>query len=267
MSDRAELSLERVRQIGQGSRHLDADPTYARLIVRRVSPALTYAIVRFTPLSADAVTMLAIVCGVVGGLLTAPGSIATNLLAVLLLQSAYLFDVADGEVARVRGTAGRRGQYLDLIGHVIQNRALYGGATFSLILVSDFAWWAVVIALLGVGFASAFGEQARAQVLGTGVTLPGPHGGASSRDDPHRRRPTPYGAYRRMRFLWNYPASMNLFCIALLIDVIRLAINGAAGPLVLPAFAGAFALTLAAKQMVNAIRLLRPAVWATPSGR
>lgn len=266
MSDQAELSLERVRQIGQGSSHLDADPTYARLFVRRVSPAVTYAVVRFTPLSADAVTMLAIICGVVGGLLTALGWIATNLFAVVLLQSAYLFDVADGEVARVRGTAGRRGQYLDLIGHVIQNRALYGGATFSLILVSDFAWWAVVIALLGVGFASAFGEQARAQVLGTGVTLSGPHGSGASREDPHARR-TPYGTYRRVRFLWNYPASMNLFCIALLVDVVRLLADPAAAPFILPAFAGVFALTLAAKQIVNAARLLRPALWATPNGR
>lgn len=229
--------------------------------MRKLSPYLTYAIVRATPLSADAVTALAIACGVAGGILTAFPSALALWSAVLLLQLAYLFDVVDGEVARVRGTSSRRGTYLDLIGHFVQNRALYAGSTFSLILLADHAWWAIAIALLGVGFASAFGEQSRIQVAGG--TASSPHG---ARAAPIGSMPTSLGGrvhwlYRQVAFVWNYPASMNLFCIAILVDAVRMTVQPSAEPLVLPVFAGLFAVTLAAKQMMNAVRLLGRSHW------
>lgn len=265
MPERERLSFWQTRQIGQGHAHLDADPTYARAVVRRISPAATYAIVRYTSLSADSVTAFAIASGITGGLLTAFGTVATNVAAVVLLQLAYLLDVVDGEVARVRGTAGRRGTYLDLIGHVLQNRALYGGATYSLILVTDFSWWAVVIALLGAAFSSAFGEQARSQVTGRSVHS-SPHGdrGTASDAAPRSIVGRSYWLYRRLSFIWNYPASMNLFCLALVADVLRFTLDPSAGPLVLPWFAAAFALTLGAKQLGNAYRLLAPSLWSEP---
>lgn len=255
------LTVDRVRDLGQRHVHLDADPTYARVFVRRISPFLTWAIVRFTGLSADAVTGLAITSGVVGGLLAAVPSIGSNIAAILLLQVAYLLDVSDGEVARVRGTSGRRGTYLDLIGHVVQNRALYGASTYVLIVVSGYAWWAIAVAMAGVAFASPFGEQARAQVLGHAAAS-----GAHTRATPTAgTRPSAagrlYRAYRAVAFIWDYPASMNLFCVALAGDAIRFAIDGGAEPLVLPAFAGAFAITLFLKQITNALRLLSPRLW------
>lgn len=261
MTEPRGLTVAEARARGQGDVHLDADPTYARTVVRKVSPYLTYAIVRSTPLSADAVTALAIGCGVVGGVLAAFPSALALWSAIVLLQLAYLFDVVDGEVARVRGTSSRRGTYLDLIGHFVQNRALYAGATFSLILLTDHAWWAIGIALLGVGFASAFGEQSRIQVAG-GVAS-SPHGGRSA---PLGAMPTTLAGrlhwlYRRVAFLWNYPASMNLFCVAMLVDAARLTVVAAAEPVVVPVFAGIFAVTLAAKQVMNALRLLGRSHW------
>jgi phosphatidylglycerophosphate synthase len=257
------LTLATVRRLGQGDAHLDADPTYARLVMRRISPWVTYFVVRHTRLSADAVTLLAIGCGIAGGLLTAGGTAEAYLAAIGLLQLAYLLDVADGEVARVRGTAGKRGTYLDLVGHFLQNRALYAGSTFALIEMTGFAVWAIALALVGVGLASPFGEQARNHVLGLS-------GGAS----PHGARSGPessppfglYGVYRRLSFVWNYPASMNIFCVALALDVARI-VFGAPDPLVLPIFAGAFVLTLSVKQLANALRLLRPSLWSARAAR
>lgn len=251
------LTIRDVRERGQQHPHLAADPTYARAVVRRVSPFVTFGIVRFTAASADAVTATAIASGIVGGVLTAIPSLWTNVLAILLLQLAYLLDVADGEVARVRGTSGKRGTYLDLIGHFLQNRALYGGSTFALVVSTDYASWAIVVALLGVGFASAFGEQSRDQVLGR-RDASSPHG-ARAADQVSGRGP--YALYRRIAFLWNYPASMNLFCIALLADAARFAFEPGAEALVLPWFAGAFAVTLAVRQFVNAVRQLAPHIW------
>jgi phosphatidylserine synthase len=259
-------TLAQVRDAGQNDRHLLADPTYARLAIRRISPYVTFAITRFTALPADAVTALSITAGVAGGLAIVPASATAYLVAVLLLQLAYLLDVVDGEVARVRGTSGLRGTYLDLAGHFIQNRALYGAAGYALMVESDFAPWAAALALLGVAFASPFGDQARLNVTGRRPAAADlSHGRIDASPLPAGASPMTilYWLYRRVAFLWNYPASMNLFCLALLADGGRMALGGAARPLVLPVLAGVFAGTLAAKQLANAVRILHSDSWTT----
>lgn len=260
------LSVPEVRRRGQGDAHLALDPTYSRLVMRRISPWLTWLLVNATPLSADAVTALAIVSGIAAAALVLVPGVGTYLLAVLLLQLAYLLDTADGEVARVRGTAGKRGAYLDLIGHFLQNRALYGAAGYVLIVEADYAPWAIAVALLGVGLASPFGEQARLQVLRGASGDAGPHARVTAPPLSSVRSPAglPFWLYRRVAFLWNYPASMNLFCLALLADAARFAADAEATPLLLPAFGAVFSITLALKQIANALRLLLDRrLWAT----
>lgn len=245
---------------GQGSAHLDADPTYARRFVRKVSPYVSWWIARYTALAADHVTFASIGSGVLGGLMVGAGTLPLDLLAVVLLQLAYLLDVADGEVARIRGSAGRRGTYLDLIGHVLQNRALYAGASVSLIAVTDRAPWAIAAAVVTLAFEMPFGHYARMQVLGTPA------------DHPEHGRPARFGPagpgvlrairqmYRRFSVIWNYPASMNLFCVALLVDAARFA-SGASGALAIPVLLVLFGPSLAAKQILHAILLLRRRDW------
>ena len=266
MNPSPRLTLAEVRDRGQGDRHLLADPTYARVVMRRISPYLTLLITRWSPLSADAVTSLSILAGVGGALAVVVPSALTYLLAVVLLQIAYLLDVVDGEVARVRGSAGVRGTYLDLVGHSLQNQALYAASGFALIQAADSAPWAIGLALVGVAFSAPFGIQARLHVLGTRP---------SAAETTHGRLETPhlapgaspgsvlYWLYRRIAFLWNYPASMNLFCIALLADAARMGADDAARPLVLPIFAAIFAATLVVKQTANAFRILTSESWKT----
>ncbi|MEA2520150.1 MAG: hypothetical protein QOF49_2230, partial [Chloroflexota bacterium] len=167
---------------------------------------------------------------------------------------------ADGEVARIRRSAGRRGTYLDLLGHVLQNRALYAGATISLLALTDRAPWAIAVGFVTLAFAMPFGHYARMQVVGTPAENP-EHGGrgAAGPSSPGfagsvRRM------YRRLSFLWNYPASMNLFCAALLIDVVRFA-GGAATALAIPVLIALFGPSLAAKQIAHAVLLLRRRDW------
>lgn len=258
------LSLAQVREGGQHHPHLLADPTYARVLMRRISPYVTFAITRYTSLSADAVTALSIASGIAGGAVIVVPSAVTYLLAVVLLQLAYLLDVVDGEVARVRGRASLRGTYLDLVGHFIQNRALYGAAGYVLMVETGFAPWAVLLAMLGVAFASPFGDQARLQVLGTRPSAAElTHGRIESSPLGPGASPlaTLYWLYRRVAFLWNYPASMNIFCVALLVDAARIGSGDAVRPLVLPVLAAIFAGTLALKQLANAIRILRADSW------
>ena len=257
------LSLAEVRRRAQDHPHLAADPTYGRVVMRPISPYVTWLIVNWTPLSADAVTVGAILCGLGGALAFLVVAPATYLLGIVLLQVAYLLDTADGEVARVRGTSSRRGAYLDLIGHSLQNRTLLATTCFLLLQLTGFAWWAIAISFAGLAFESPFGVLLRMQVMGARVEMTElSHGRHES-----PAWPTSGGvlavaawAYRRIGFLWNYPASMNLFCLAAGLDAIRLA-SGASSALALPVFAGAFAASVAAKQIANAIRLLHRPLW------
>jgi len=246
-------TLAEVRDRGQNNPHLLADPAYARLVVRRVSPYVAWAVVRFTPLGADVVTAGAIGSGILAALCLLPGTAAFEIGAVLLLQLAFLLDVADGEVARARGTASRRGTYLDLIGHMLQNTSLYASAGVILIRVSGGAWWALAIALLAMGFAHPFGYYAALQVRGHGEGA-GPHGGL--------RRSTS-GGFRRVTFLWNYPASMNLFCVALLVDAAAQISGAIQAPVVVAAFYALFGSALVIRHLLHALRLLGHTDWTT----
>jgi hypothetical protein len=259
----AGLTVAEARRRGQGSAHLDADPTYARWVARRLSPFASWAICRFTGLSADAITVASIATGVGGGLLVASGTAAGAIVAVVLLQLAYLLDVVDGEVARIRGTAGRRGTYLDLIGHFVQNRALYAGAGWLLIEAAGGAWWSIAIVMATLAFSVPFGHYARIHVLrDAGGTEHPDHAPRVAIRRPSGLRPLSLGAwaYRRVAFLWNYPAAMNLFCVALLIDAVRL-LGGASGSLAVPVLLAVFGPTLALKQVAHALRLLRTTDW------
>jgi phosphatidylglycerophosphate synthase len=232
--------------------------------MRRLSPFVTWFIVNWTGLSADAVTGLAILSGIGAALSFLVAAPATYLLGILLLQLAYLLDTADGEVARVRGTSSRRGTYLDLIGHFLQNRTLLATTCFLFVQLSGYAWWAIAISFAGLAFESPFGVLSRMQVMGAPVdatelshgrqsTTPWPAGGGAVERIGW--------VYRRLSFLWNYPASMNLFCLAAGADVIRFTLGNEGGPLALPLLAGAFAATVTVKQIANALRLLRRPLW------
>ena len=97
-----------------------------RLYMRRLSPYLTRVLLA-TPLSADAITWLMIVCGLLAGLsLTVPGLLGA-VGAVVAVQLQLLLDCCDGEVARWRGTSSPAGVYLDRIAHHVTEAALPAG--------------------------------------------------------------------------------------------------------------------------------------------
>jgi hypothetical protein len=256
------ITLAEVRS-RQKHPHLAADPTYSTLVFRRISPFMTWFVVRFTSISADTITFMAIATGSLAGLLLFAPHPAAYFGAAVLLQFAYLCDTSDGEVARIRGTAGKRGSYLDLLGHHIQDRCLWMVAGYELVLLSGTAPAMIALVLFSIAFTNPFGIQARSYVLRT-VDLEDPvHGIHRAVVRPGRLTPAAvvYYLYRRIAFLWNYPAAMNLFCIAILADAVRFAAMPGAQPLVLPLLYLVFGPTRAVKQFANAFRLLRRAHW------
>jgi len=69
-----------------------------------------------TPLSANHVTIIQEILGIVGAVLLAYGKFVWG---VLFLQLGYIMDCSDGEVARWKNQSSESGRFLDLIGHMI----------------------------------------------------------------------------------------------------------------------------------------------------
>jgi phosphatidylglycerophosphate synthase len=125
-----------------------------RLLHRRLSRPLTRLLLR-TPLSPNAVTVIGIVVGVVGGwLISAPGWGAVVAGLGLLVVSGVL-DCSDGELARLKFSESRFGHGLDVTGDTLVHVALLAGIARRLARAGNAPGWPALAALL-VGVVGAF---------------------------------------------------------------------------------------------------------------
>lgn len=92
----------------------EIDP-YAIYVVRPISIWFTWFIVR-TPLTANHVTIIQEIFGVIGSILFIYGKFVFG---VIFLQIGFILDNSDGEVARWKNQQSESGKFLDLIGHMI----------------------------------------------------------------------------------------------------------------------------------------------------
>jgi phosphatidylglycerophosphate synthase len=129
---------------------VNAEHWAGRLYMRQISIYVTRVLLRLG-VSADTVTSIMVVVGVLGGLALLlpglPGAIA----AVVLIQVYLLLDCCDGEVARWRGTSSVRGVYLDRVGHYLTEATLLAALGFRAAGLGANVW--TVIGLLAAIFA------------------------------------------------------------------------------------------------------------------
>lgn len=112
---------------------------------RPVGAGIARALLR-TPVSADAVTVVAILIGLAAGHLFYYSNPRLNALGLVLFIVSDIFDSADGQLARMRGTSTRRGRILDGVGDNIRFANLYGHLLARL-LMGGGAWGAVTLAV------------------------------------------------------------------------------------------------------------------------
>jgi phosphatidylglycerophosphate synthase len=86
--------------------------------MRRLSPYLTRLLLP-TPITADAVTGVALTAGLGAALLLSLPGVLPATGAVVLVQLQMLLDCSDGEIARWRRQFSAAGIYLDRIGHYV----------------------------------------------------------------------------------------------------------------------------------------------------
>ena len=128
-------------------------PWYARKIIRKFSPYITWYLVKFTPISANQVTLMQFVASIIGLVLLCNASLSLAFCGVILLHLGYIFDVVDGEVARYRKKTSLNGMFLDFVNHETIMPLIFGCLSFhyffSTLIISYF-YLGLGIILLGI---------------------------------------------------------------------------------------------------------------------
>ena len=106
---------------------------------------------RITP---DQITLIALVVGLVAGHLLFYNNVMLNAIGVALFIISDIFDSADGQLARMRGTSTRFGKILDGISDGARFANLYIHLIARLIVAGD-AWWFAIPLGVAAGLAHA----------------------------------------------------------------------------------------------------------------
>jgi len=139
-------------------------PAYLRWVNRplgRRLAALAY-VARLTP---NQVTMLSMAVSAVGiaVLVLVSPTLPAALIACLAMLLGYALDSADGQLARLTGSSGPSGEYLDHVADAVRQPATHLAIAASLYLRSDLtAEWPVLVA---IGFATVTSVWFFAQIL------------------------------------------------------------------------------------------------------
>lgn len=151
---------------GEGTAGRNEPRDFRRLYargVRRLSIRITRLLLP-TGISANQTTVLGILIGIGGGLLLAVNEFWAQLLAIVLIQLAFVLDFCDGELARfereIEGkSSGAGGAYLDWVGHYYMPAAITAGLAWGVFSETGDWWWpaaglVVILSLVRVPFSA-----------------------------------------------------------------------------------------------------------------
>src|SRR5206468_5146197 len=103
----------------------------------------------------NAVTLLGIALGVIGGLALGAATLGGVAAGVACVIASGVLDCADGELARLRFAESRLGHWLDMAGDTVVHLAVLGGLARRLVRGAAVPSWPV-FAVLALGVAGAF---------------------------------------------------------------------------------------------------------------
>jgi len=125
-----------------------------RLLYRRLSRPTTRVLAR-GPCSPNAVTLVGIGLGALGGVLFGLPGQAALLAALLCLLASGVLDCSDGELARLRFAESRLGHWLDVSGDTVVHLCVLGGIAARIAASGRSPGWAALTGL-GAGVLGAF---------------------------------------------------------------------------------------------------------------
>lgn len=136
------MSLASLEERCQKPDHRRIGNWMARRLVRPAALRVTWVVSPWR-VSATAATLAAWACGAAAAAALALGSVAGWALGAALLQTWYLLDHVDGQLARLRGTASLDGVQLDYLMHHTINLLIPLGAGTGLFVATGNPIWAI----------------------------------------------------------------------------------------------------------------------------
>lgn len=121
-------SIKELREIYQPS-----EESGVALRYRKVSIYFTKMFL-YTSVTANQITVLFAICGVISGILFAVGNYWWSLLGTTTLLIHYILDYVDGEVARYRKSTSQRGAFIDIVCHDIAFAFVFSGIGYNVYL-------------------------------------------------------------------------------------------------------------------------------------
>jgi len=150
-------SIKELKKICQDSKSETMD-WYSRIFYRNVSIYITKPLL-CTSVTANQVTFLTMVLGLIAGVLFSFGTPSYVLAGALLLQLWLIFDCVDGEIARYKRTTGVCGKYTESLNHYVTEPFIVACVGFGLYVLFDnvviFALGALVALLMSSSFVSS----------------------------------------------------------------------------------------------------------------
>jgi phosphatidylglycerophosphate synthase len=153
-------TIQQAREIAQPSTF---SPSITDKPYRAVSIYVSVILAK-TGISANQITFLWILLGLVGVVALAAPSYVVRLAGAILIEISYLFDYVDGEVARLQHRSSKRGVFLDLAGHGLIKTAIFLAIGYQVVLVTGRFEYLILAALACVGIANGHASMAYAEV-------------------------------------------------------------------------------------------------------
>jgi phosphatidylglycerophosphate synthase len=126
------------------------EPTWNR-IIRRVSIYVTWLLVH-TPITANGVTFLFLLAGLVGSAIFTLGTHWAWIAGTFCFWLSIIFDFSDGEVARFRQESSWFGDYFEETVHAVLVITMYSGIALGLWRQNPTSPWPFVAAVVAAGF-------------------------------------------------------------------------------------------------------------------
>lgn len=139
----ARESLDSAQKTGQGV------PAYTRWVNRRgarVVAAVGFAS-GWTPNTVTAMSAVLSVAGMIL-LLVSPPAVWLGLPVAVLLAAGYLFDSADGQLARLSGRLSKTGEWIDHVVDAFRSPAIHLATAVAVMIHRPDDWWVAVVAVV-----------------------------------------------------------------------------------------------------------------------
>ncbi|AKK07872.1 CDP-alcohol phosphatidyltransferase family protein [Corynebacterium testudinoris] len=153
----ARTSLDGAQKTGQGV------PAYTRWVNRRgarVVAAVGYAC-GWTPNMVTAMSALLSLAGMIL-LLIFPPAAWLGVPVAALLAAGYLFDSADGQLARLSGRSSKTGEWIDHVVDAFRSPAIHLVTAVAIMIYRPDSWW---LALVALGYSLITSGQFLSQIL------------------------------------------------------------------------------------------------------